>query len=73
MVKDINAGAEKSMSYVNLLIELFRGLDADPAEALTATITATAVIGKGVGIDPDALMDIVCETVDDVFALNTEE
>jgi hypothetical protein len=70
MDNNLEDKAEQSLSYTNLLFDIFKGLDADPAEALTATITASAVIARGIGVPKDTLISIFNDTVEDVYALD---
>lgn len=70
MDNNLEDKAEHSLSYVHLLIDIFKGLDADPAAALTATITASAVIARGVGVPKDTLISIFNDTVKDIYALD---
>lgn len=70
MDNNLEDKAEHSLSYVKLLFDIFKGLDADPAEALTATITASAVIARGVGVPKDTLISIFNDTVKDIYAVD---
>ena len=70
MDNNLEDKAEHSLSYVKLLFDIFKGLDADPAKALTATITASAVIARGVGVPKDTLISIFNDTVKDIYAVD---
>lgn len=66
---ELKLGADRAHTYSHLVIELFKNLDADPAEALTAIVVTAAAMAHGLGVPREAVDTVIKETFDQVYAI----
>lgn len=66
---ELELGADRAHSYSHLVIELFKKLDADPTEALTALVVTAAAMAHGLGVTRGTIDTVIKETFDQVYAI----
>jgi hypothetical protein len=69
----IDAAVDRAQDYSALLINLFKGLDAPPEEALTSLIITSALIARGLDLPRTAINEVITSVFDDVYSLNAED
>jgi hypothetical protein len=69
----LDAAADNATSYTTLVLKLFKELDANPLEALMATIIVTSIIARGLNIPREGLNEVITFTLDDSYKVDLPE
>jgi 5,10-methenyltetrahydromethanopterin hydrogenase len=64
---ELESDAERATSYADLIISLFKNMDVDPAEALTATLVTSAIISRGIGVPRKTIDKVIKDVFDGVY------
>lgn len=70
---DIASGAERAQDLAERLLGFFKMLDADPAEALTATVITSAIIARGLGVPKDEHNKVSADAAEGIYAVPVPE